>query len=358
MAEGRSAILHPDGRLQIRASAVGHCPVQLVAAALDLPATPPANWLQVKFTEGHIAEQVLLAFYRQVTGLVSIRPTEGEDWPMFAAPRPDGLAVDELDGEYQWAVELDLGGGIVVRGHIDDLCYNPDTGQLFVVEAKALGAMLWAELQTGGLQALPGYHWQLSSYLHGLGVDGVLIAGLKDEHGQWEIPVDEWAENFYVAHSGVDFQPVPIPAIRGKLQSVAAWIERKITGEAGPDEWPAGCDESPVCPFPQLHPSEQVQDWSTTDGEHVVEIRSAAEKHLKAGSLEYQAKKLKKEAREIVERVLGDSGEMGAGRPPRVDLGDVTVSYSKSWVDGATVTRAGYERTNITIRKKKVKKDD
>lgn len=227
-----------DGSEQVvyRASGFGGCVREVAAHGQGYTPAGTPDWLQVKFDEG----------------------TELEDPILQALAKR--IDVEKLTGRAQEVVELDVGRvngrRVIIRGHIDECAWfvewddpfdgvngDPIDGRrLRVVDAKALGDSLWAKITGNGLDVFPMYQWQMSVYMHALGLAGALVCGWKSlVDGELRVRDELWIAK-------IDTPPFTIRDIKMRVAKLEAAVESGALGECDGSRYP--------CPFYFLHDAE------------------------------------------------------------------------------------------------------
>jgi hypothetical protein len=177
--------IDPDTGRQIvviRASAIGGCIRNIIAARMGIRAVPFKEADLRRMNEGVIHEPHILKHLNQ-----------------------KGWLVDETQAVLELAI---AGGKILVRGHSDAAVTSLADGHKRVAEAKAFGRDVyktwidtrWAEFRR--------YAWQLSCYMHTTGLPGLMAVKNRDT-GE----VDVWE---------VDEPPVPLNEFKARAIKIAS----------------------------------------------------------------------------------------------------------------------------------------
>ena len=191
MSDNRSPAYweHVDGaeRAVIRASALGgSCEASLVRALAGQPAEGPPAFMMEKFAQGVVAEPVILAKLAEQYGWEMVnRDTLGDYGPV----QDDGQIETELAvGKHVVRCHPD---GVVMRSErIGELAADwAKAGSFAVVEAKALGAGLFAQWKLKGLDVIDTYRWQVAVEMLTTGLPCVYVVGEKDADGLVSGPV-------------------------------------------------------------------------------------------------------------------------------------------------------------------------
>ncbi len=311
MGDDRPSVYHdPDiDRWVYRASALGACDRELVAHRRGMVGSPPPDWLQVRFDEGHDWEARILARVEEDQG-VSL-----------------GLA--------QHQTILEVGKKAAVRGSID--AYD-DLGT--VVDAKFLGPDLFEKLKNGGIQTSPHYWWQQGVYAHGMRAEGFkvdnicLAMGLKNIVGKGE---DREVTGIAAMHYlWVDVFELPTVA---QIKARVMGIERMAGKPA--DEWP-DCPQpfQYPCAFDWLHEERDVA-IEVTDPAMVDDLNIAAGLYDRARKHEAKAKQLKADATEYVKAALA-AEDLTPDAGHKLRAGDLEVTWVYSHTPAKVIPN--YER--------------
>lgn len=175
-------------RMVIRASAIGGCIRNLIAARMGIRSVPFSDDALRRMNEGVIHEPHILARLAE-----------------------QGWVVDET----QSVLEFEMAGGLViVRGHsdakvsrIDGLHVQEDR----VAECKAMGKDVYAKWKKYQWAEFRRYAWQLSSYMHATGLPGLFAVKNRDS-GEIDITY-------------VDEPPVPLLEFKARILKVKAALE-------------------------------------------------------------------------------------------------------------------------------------
>lgn len=191
-----------------RASSVGNCVKGLVAARLGMEPGPHPDWLLEKFAQGNVNEPIILMMLEE-----NHHVSMWTDLELEAA----GYVLD--DG--QVLVELPVGSGVRIRGHLDGI--GDDGDVVYVVEAKAFGESFWDKYDKEGITGFPYYSAQLAIYMAATGLPGLFVIGRKDTDGV--------VNEIRVTH--FDEPPVNVGLVKAKVA--------KVERAAASGELP-GCD--------------------------------------------------------------------------------------------------------------------
>ena len=185
-ADHRPEVYQEGGALIIRASAMGGCIRNLVAARMGIRAVAPNERALTRMNEGNIHEPWIL------------KHLETLGWQSEST---------------QSALELPIGGGaVIVRGHNDAIVTHESAkyGDR-VAEAKAMGRDVWEKWRAQGWGAFRRYAYQLSIYMHITGLPGLFATKNRDTG---EVDVTLWDE-----------APIPLGEIKLRALKVAAATE-------------------------------------------------------------------------------------------------------------------------------------
>lgn len=163
-ADHRPEVYEENGRIIIRASAMGGCIRNLVAARMGIRSVPFNDTALMRMEEGNIHEPHIL------------RALEKEGW-VFETTQEE-LEVEIADGQ------------IIVRGHDDGRAIHTEHGRR-AVEAKAMGRNVWDKWVRKGWEEFRRYKWQVAAYQHATGLPAVFAAKNRDT-GQIDISL--WDE--------------------------------------------------------------------------------------------------------------------------------------------------------------------
>ncbi len=205
-----------DGTVIYRASSLGNCIKSLVASRLGMEPMPHPDWLLEKFEEGNTNEPVIL------------KMLEDAGWGYS-----DGAQLE---------VEIPVGKGIKIRGHLDQIGFDglADSPSDHVVEVKAFGKSFYEKFMKQGIMGFPYYVMQLAIYMAATGMPAAFVVGVKNDEGV----VDRIGINFYELKDLGG-----IGAVKAKIARVEQWVKK---GELPPCDY----DQYP-CQFYYLHEEEE-----------------------------------------------------------------------------------------------------
>lgn len=205
MSDDRPSAYYEGDVLILRASAFwGGCMWELAAAAQEYPPLPFPDALLKAFAEGNRLEPVIIDYMTN------------HGWT-FLSHQSEG--------------ELTITHNLKIRYHSDGIALREGTaGDMFVVEAKALGPDLFNQAVRHGVQStIPHYPGQLAVMMHAENKPGVWCAHNK-ETGAWYTQV-------------VTIPPVNLGDIRDRALAIQALIEEDDIVDSGrpcddTDHWP------------------------------------------------------------------------------------------------------------------------
>lgn len=291
------------GRIVYRASSLLSCQNALLIARTGVDGVAPPEKLQKRFDEGHEQEALILGKLDKDHGF-------------------------NCYGQQQ-EVEIPVGPGALIRGHVDALSALDDAivhtidevpvgqnrtvgnmlgeGLLGVIDGKALAPAGYATWRSKFFEAYLYYLWQQGVYLYGLGFDAVIMA-VKDKV-TGDISVDLFTMDWYKRR-------LPKATIFQRVMTVEKWAkdpDALFKTPCSPKMWP--------CPFFQLHPaSERAEkpDDAKGDMEHLANL--ADELH--------KAKTLAVIAKGDIEDLEGQITKFVSNKKTTTRLTDYTVSTS------------------------------
>lgn len=150
MGDDRPNVYTEGDRVIYRASALGNCLNSLAFSRMGVKGAEPPAALLKAFADGNRGETEII----RRLGIM-------------------GFQVE--DDASQNTVELEVFPGIIIRGHIDGIETDPDTGIRRVLECKTTSARGVAK------DLKERYDFQLSIYCHALGLPGLFAIGTKDK---------------------------------------------------------------------------------------------------------------------------------------------------------------------------------
>lgn len=278
MGDDRPPVYAEGDLVVYRASALGQCSAALLEyRRAENEPMPHPQWLLDRFEAGNRNEPVILEKLYD--------PAMGRPWRSM--------------GGAQLEVELPVGQGIVVRGHLDDIAMRvgalndtvtTQVGEHRIIEAKKFGPAYWEKWQTQGLKGFPEYEFQLSIYMHSTGMKALFVIGLSEPDPEYP---DDRAKDIVrniVVHE-VDEPPVSM----GKIKLKVARIEAQYATGDRFDE----CDVRMYpCPWYHLLHEAQPETVSTKDWELEAKLRASAdlERLNEPAEMQARASRMKAEA--------------------------------------------------------------
>ncbi len=250
-----------------RASSIGNCIRGLAASRIGYDPTDHPNWLLAKFAEGNTNEPVILKLL--------------EDSGKFAIANPEDHGFRVVAGQTE--VEIPIGSTVKVRGHLDGLAVEISTGEVFMVECKALGKSFRAKYEKGGIAAFPYYATQLSLYMVGTGLPALFVLGWKDKDG---VVQDIHTEIFHKP-------PISLAMVKARIAKVERAKAENQLPTCDQDQYP--------CQFYYLH-----EDADTEVKDHIDDDEADRWAHQlqRARAMEKEAKELRKEASDALDLKL------------------------------------------------------
>lgn len=317
MGDNRPARYEENGVVVYRASALNMCDKMFVALANGY--TPKAHpaWFQEVLDEGSMMEHEIIAMYQ-----------ETRDREVIGG---------------QSVVELEVTDGVIIRGSIDGIVVGAGGtgGDSPLFEAKKFRESTWGKFRRQGVEAMPWYPWQVSAYMHGLGVDECeFVGGLYDGEHIIDIEVKHLA-----------MPPIPLIAIQKRV----AKLEGIINSGKVPDQVPCTVRMYP-CPMFYLHDEDdQFQPPVQPAPDQVIELITRLDQvKSRASGLRKEVDELDKERKLINEGIKAWMELSGVDDDQTVTVEDesgkplATVKYHTSFVKGYEVGES--ERTAVTVK--------
>jgi hypothetical protein len=309
--DNRPPVYWEDGRLIIRASAIGNpCLWELIAAGQGYePATLP-EFLAVAFAEGHALEPIVIAKLQENGMQFESHQQEGhldiEDVPVSIRYHPDGIGTD-LFGRH-------------------------------VVEVKALRNEVWQKARRSGVGSLfAEYPWQLSTMMIAEGLPGEWVAinkGNKDN-------------SFCEEEGKLLRETVALPPI--SYEDICDKAKRIYEGVMGPDVLKSGreCDNPNHFPCRYIHlrpePEEdQIKEFTEAEKEELDYLLKA---YLTFKGTVDEAKQRQDEIRNQIIAIAGDTKKIITD----AFIAPISQAYS------TTTDWASMERDGIDVEKYRTK---
>lgn len=261
MSDDRANVYVEGDRVVYRASAVGGCVRALTAARLGYDPLPFDDAAEQRMAEGVLHEPAVVSWL------------EEHGWTV----------TDE-----QREVEVSVGDRLVIRGHIDGIGHR-SSKERRVVEIKAMGDDVFKEWVGRGFEANQRYAHQLSVYMAGLGMPGLMAVKNRNTG---EVHLTE-----------VDDAPVAVAVLKTRVARVEA-IAR--SGEF-PD-----CDSVQKwgCPYRYLHDAPMLPGVVPVDD---AEVDALAAAYDRARASMQQAETMKRLARDRLADAVRERGKVRTG---------------------------------------------
>lgn len=347
------------GLVVYRASSLGHgCIRSLVASRMGVDEEAPPDWLLERYDEGTVSEGVILNRAFDRGGDVDM-PVG--DWKMLSAADASSYLrrlgsedqfphcrVEMRDTTGQFTYEIPCGKGIVIRGHLDGvaelfaqkIAKGPvSLGRRANVEVKALGESMLADWKRKGIEAFPGYAWQVSLGMYALGgkdaLPTLMLVGEKLVDGKGE-------DREFKGIGGIDTVLIEeMPVGIGKIKARVAKIEAMARGEL-----PA-CDKNAYpCPHYFLHDGETRDSGEynlpvVKAGDVEEELVDAITAYQAGGLAEKKGKAAKDAAKKVLDKLVEQLGVQGGGR---VEMSTGVLEWKVEVVAGGTFERKEYTK--------------
>lgn len=333
-----------------RASSLGSCDRAVLLTALGYAVQPdPPGWRQV-LDEGTIAESAIRTMWEE---------ERGHD------------VVDD-----QLTVELEIGEingrRVIVRGHIDGRWYDSDTEVLGgggLWESKKFRASTYPDFLRDGIEVHKNYPWQLSVYMHALGLDyaevtGGLLAGYRDvntgELHDSAFEFEGWSPNATPDRipeiSRIKIKPVhgaPIP-LKDIVKRIIM-LERLIA--RNPDPASVECIRSWPCGYypyhdPKPKPETFVLDVNPDVGKVMRKLSGAIARKAEMDAESRRQDKIAKENADKLRLILADLGPE-AEAADRIVYGSMVIIRDRGVVKPESKPRGGYTKDSFKIPKGK-----
>jgi len=282
MADHRPDAYFHDGKLILRASALGFCDKRIVAGALGHEPLPTPDALQRAFDEGADNEDRVLKMWRngdRVEGPYAVAHADDQgQLPQWFGLDPSAAGsykthrdasdafphctlgvLDDDQFTVEWTVGNVGGYPVVIRGHMDGIaqcfaaCADGEmaTGVRVVEEAKLLGPDYYRKWLTKGWDAFPYYATQVSIYGYATGLPVAFIVGQKiREDGDGE-GVEGGVRIPNVHVTWVEGNVLPVR--RGQIMARALKLAKQIVDAKNGGDMPVCTSADYPCPFVYLH---------------------------------------------------------------------------------------------------------
>lgn len=245
-----------------RASECGKCVTALAALAMGIEPAEMPDVLQPALDAGVALEPVLLRKVRE-SGYRSVTWAEVDQMKKLELI----AGVDPIEEQMQ--TRWFIGKKACVRAHPDDFMVgseapvwtNDGIQNLYDVEVKAFGKDLWEKWKRDGIDAFPGYAWQISARMHSHALPVLFGVGLKNDDGDDIVEMD-----VAIYHTA----PIDIAVFSEKILAADA-IARQRIPEKLPDcaegHWPC-----PVYFLPQCKGNKDRKETITLDDTELGEL--------------------------------------------------------------------------------------
>jgi len=307
-----------DGKVYYRASGLMMCDRMFVALANGFGSMGTPDWMQEVFDEGKRMEGPIIDMYEEQNHVFveRVNPETGEQWEILLEVLDDVFIVGHTDG-------VEIVDGVLV-------------------EAKKFRESTWGKFLRQGVEALPSYPWQVSAYMHGMGLETCHFVG-----GRYDKNKNTITEVF---HHVLQAPPIPLKAIIKRV----AHLERLINESVGVEDVKCSEPKQYPCPFYYLHDE---------DDKFQPPTKVQLSDDMKAGLAEIdtiseELTKLNKLVKELTDRrsVLKDGIHAwmllnGVDDDEVVEDGGYEFKYHTSFVNGYEVKPG--DRLTVTVKKKK-----
>lgn len=259
------------GRYKFRASAVGKCPVALLAEMYGFTPTPPPPFLAPAAKEGHLHEGAIIDDLETNGWIVHSRQETVEYW------------VDE---------------DIFVRGHTDGVV-SKGNGPKRILEVKSMSDNQWKEWLRSienGLPTFskhPAYAWQISNYMLATGMPSLYVVKNRNtgfrEIYELDDPPRSGAEILARLRSVVDNYDPNLTLMQADPKCIACDPEV--------NQW--------FCPYPQFHDQKDKDAGLEFDDRPIIDAMAQA--YQRVLNEEKRIKASKDEVRERLIELVGPS---------------------------------------------------
>lgn len=293
----------PDGWQWVyRASAVGGCSRALLYARLGMTGALPPDWLQDKYDQGNVGEDVV------------VKMMEDDGWKFESR---------------QDEVELELLDGIVVRGHTDGVATDKK-GKQWLIEIKCLD-MANVKKTDKTLKNFPTYRIQTSLYSHASKLPCMMVLGCKGTDGT--VGTLKYIELDIDAREVVREVKLKLAAIEKAAGKSQPAMLCDYGGVEGAEQYP--------CPFYELHddkPDAELVDDDVLD--------KAVNLYHDAKDMEKMYAEMKKTAAVQIAEWFDAQGKAGSKVATKLwEIADV-IATRKGSLDPELVEAKGYDLTD------------
>lgn len=336
-------------RVVYRASSLGSCDRAVLLTALGVtPAPDPPGWQQV-LDEGTIAESAIRLMWEEQK------------------------AIEVVDDQLE--VQLDVGvmndRNVIIRGHIDGRWHGDprepgiDGGGLW--ESKKFRESTFPDFLRDGIEVHKNYPWQLSVYMHALGLDyaevtGGLLVGYRDritgklhdsafEYDEWspKASPDRIPEISKIVVKPVHGAPIPMHAIIKRI----IMLERMIAKQ--PDPASIECVRSWPCGYypyhdPKPEPETFVLDADPAVGSVMRKLTGAIKRKAELNAEVARLDKIARAEADKLRLILTDKGGK-AEAADRLVYGSMVVIRDRGVVKPESKPRGGYTKDSFKVPK-------
>lgn len=319
MSDDRPIRYEEDGRTIYRASGLYMCDRLFVAIMQNYTLKAHPAWFQEILDEGSRSEASIVAMYEA--------KNEGTE------------IVDS-----QRVVEIEVLDGVFIRGSIDGLVGGwsgaVEAPAEVLFEAKKFRESTWMKFMRSGVECMPWYPWQVSAYMHGLGVDECEFTGGLYKDGE--------IIDVYTHH----LASPPIP-LKGLVKRVAK-LESLFNDGALPHD--VACIKPAMypCPVFYLHDTDDLYEppERIEDEQMLPMLVELAELKAEATPLNKALKENEARKKEINQALLAFMEANGVDDDDERLIGDQIVKWHRTFNPGT----GPYDYVRVTTKKAPVKK--
>lgn len=240
--DNRPPVYTENGKTIFRFSSLGGCTRALVLALRgEEPSETPA-WMQAKFDQGRVAEDLIIEAWLDKEFADNKRL-----WRMLSPHEPasiQGLPFIVGASHGQFNAEIPVGNDILIRGKPDGIAKLgssphgdwPYPDLRVTLEVKAFGQSYWDKWLAEGIAGFPNYATQVSLQMYATGLECVFVVGRKNEDGVFSGEID-WRR--------ISQAPVPFDRIKDKVRHVVELADNTELPACDVNQYP--------CPFYHFH---------------------------------------------------------------------------------------------------------
>ncbi len=222
----RPPIYEIDGTVYYRASALGGCINELVMFRRGEQSESKTTYIEQVMETGKEYEAEVRIHVAQHVDVAVLSDSE----PIQLEVDPGHVIVGNTDGRVQ-------GKGL-----------RHDTAERELgIEIKTLGEDAFKKFVRSGLETFPEYQWQLSIYMHAVGLPWLYAAAPrmreKDEDGEWRFWVEVDKTKILDL---IDKPPIPLSRIRRKIRRINTLAQMDF------DDLPP-CEKAKFCSMVRFH---------------------------------------------------------------------------------------------------------